>query len=876
MSQFSYRISVIIPVYNAQATLDRTMQSLFAQTMPQSDMEILLINDGSADGSGPLCDLYAEEHENVKAIHQANAGVSAARNAGIRAAAGKYLLYLDGDDTLSPETIKNVADFFDVHEDEVDLVTYPLLLDYGNGNTEIHWRSKYFEKTGVYDLRKHAKISQSSINVCVKNRPNAPVLFCETVKIGEDQIHNLTHLSEKAAVGFVTEARYHYYRDGESATSVTANPKNSFFDNLAIFQHAIRIAKQNPSMREYCENLILYNTIWQIRGGYLLPYHLKGKAYEDAYGALVEVINEISAKTILAYEHLDIAHRWYLLSLKQKNPPFTYAEPGQLQVLDANGRLSTQDSVQVVFNQISLQHNTLYALAFIKCYAFAFCNEKPRLYAVINDEQRMEVELFWSQHSCYWSKSETNTFYGFHFSYPMDASVTIRFELLLQGCCYPTNFWYTDKLRVHPQIGAKVLKGGSFSLYCAESQLEIRRTKDQRIQDCLKGYDRQLFCGMKKQWLVRKLLGRPGRQETWLYFDSHNSLDNGYYQFLHDFQKKDGVRRYYIYHADNPGILQGKFTSAHKKALVPFRSKKHKALMFRADKILTAFVDRVVYMPFDNRTERYYSDLFHFELIYLQHGVMHAKIPNMYSKEKIWHIDKIVASTGFEKENFLHLGYREQDILTCGMPRLDLLEKKPAEKRRILFAPSWRNHLVKTMNGQQVGLDRFYKSPYYKAFNAFLSNERLQEFLEKNDCYLDVQIHPMFICYRESFLAHTTDRIQMTDMADISDYTMCITDFSSIMFDFVYLDKPVISFFPDTEDFYAGMHSYKDFYYPLQDGFALYCETPEEVMAQLQALSQIGFCCPEHRKEKYSTLYFDKAPGHMDALYHALMEGEEK
>ncbi len=851
------------------------MQSLFAQTMPQEDMQIVLINDGSADGSGALCDSYAKEHENIKVIHQENAGVSAARNAGIRAAEGKYILYLDGDDTLSSETVKNVADFFDAHYYEVDLVTYPLLLDYGNGNAVMHWRSEYFKKTGVYDLQEHSAISQSSINVCIKNKGEDNIQFCESVKIGEDQIHNLTHLANKAAVGFVTEAQYHYYRDGESATSVTANPKHSFFDNLSIFKHAIKIAKANPRMRKYCENLILYNTIWQIKGDYLLPHHLRGQEYDAAYNELLDVLDEISNQTILEYERLDIAHRWYLISLKRKHSPFAYAEKDQLKILDTTGEIASQEKIQIVFNQIGINDDSVYALAFIKCYAFAFSKEKPHLYAIINGKDRIELDLFLSQHSWYWSKSKTNHFYGFHFSYPMKECAVICFEIEFQGCVYSTNFWYTDKLRVHPKMGSRVLKGKSLSFFCGDSQLEIRETQDKYIRKSIDGYDENLHSTMKKQWLVRKLMGRKGRKETWLYFDSHNSLDNGYFQFIHDFKKRDGIKRYYVYHADNPDLIRGKFSARHQKALVAFGSRKHKSLMFRADKILTAFVDRVVYMPFDSATEQYYADLFHYELIYLQHGVMHAKIPNMYSKEKVWRVDKIVASARFEKENFLNLGFREQDIITSGMPRLDLLQVKKSNQKRILFAPSWRNHLVKTMDGRQVQIDRFYKSLYYNVFNEFLASDRLKNFLEKNDCYLDVQIHPMFICYKDSFLAHETDRIKMTSMADLSDYMLCITDFSSIMFDFVYLDKPVISFFPDSEDFYAGMHSYNDFYYPLKDGFALYCEKAEEVMEQLEKLAEIDFACPEHLKEKYSTLYFDRTATHMDALYNTLMEGRK-
>ena len=158
--------------------------------------------------------------------------------------------------------------------------------------------------------------------------------------------------------------------------------------------------------------------------------------------------------------------------------------------------------------------------------------------------------------------------------------------------------------------------------------------------------------------------------------------------------------------------------------------------------------DRSCYLPFDPDTYQCYADLFRYQVVYLQHGVMHAKLPNMYSKEKAWQVDQIVVSTRFERENLLKLGYREEDILTCGMPRLDRLNMTlgTGQERKLLFAPSWRCSLVKTENGVQVPVEEFYTSTYYQKFSSFLKNEQLHKFLDENDLYLDVQTHPMFSC----------------------------------------------------------------------------------------------------------------------------------
>ena len=86
-------MSLVVPVYNVSKYLLDCIKSILAQE--NSDMEIILVDDGSTDDSGSMCDRYAEEHACIKVIHQKNAGLSAARNTGIEAATGDYITFVD-------------------------------------------------------------------------------------------------------------------------------------------------------------------------------------------------------------------------------------------------------------------------------------------------------------------------------------------------------------------------------------------------------------------------------------------------------------------------------------------------------------------------------------------------------------------------------------------------------------------------------------------------------------------------------------------------------------------------------------------------------------------------------------------------------------
>lgn len=101
-------ISVIVPVYNVSQYLDRCMNSLVNQTY--KNLEIILVDDGSTDDSGRLCDLWAVEDSRVRVIHRKNNGLSQARNTGLDAATGEFITFVDSDDVLSPHLCRVLYD----------------------------------------------------------------------------------------------------------------------------------------------------------------------------------------------------------------------------------------------------------------------------------------------------------------------------------------------------------------------------------------------------------------------------------------------------------------------------------------------------------------------------------------------------------------------------------------------------------------------------------------------------------------------------------------------------------------------------------------------------------------------------------------------
>lgn len=111
------KVSIVIPVYNVEAYLEECVESVLNQTY--QDFEIIFIDDGSTDRSGEICDNYARKDNRMRVIHQANAGLSAARNKGIDVAKGQYIYFLDSDDIIIPETLELLVEIAESEQSDV-------------------------------------------------------------------------------------------------------------------------------------------------------------------------------------------------------------------------------------------------------------------------------------------------------------------------------------------------------------------------------------------------------------------------------------------------------------------------------------------------------------------------------------------------------------------------------------------------------------------------------------------------------------------------------------------------------------------------------------------------------------------------------------
>lgn len=112
-----YKISMIIPVYNAEQYLKKCVDSVRAQTY--GNLEIMLVDDGSTDSSGELCDAYAEKDERIRVVHKENGGLVSAWKAGVKECSGEYVSFLDSDDWINPEMLSEMSAYLTGNDREM-------------------------------------------------------------------------------------------------------------------------------------------------------------------------------------------------------------------------------------------------------------------------------------------------------------------------------------------------------------------------------------------------------------------------------------------------------------------------------------------------------------------------------------------------------------------------------------------------------------------------------------------------------------------------------------------------------------------------------------------------------------------------------------
>ena len=252
-------ITVVVPIYNVEKYLDECVQSILNQSY--KNLEIILVDDGSPDRCGKMCDDYATKDSRVKVIHQENGGLSAARNAAFQIATGSYITFVDSDDYISADMVETL--YFGMADNEAEMAVVGFESFFEDGTTA----SSHHEKN-VFTYTKTEALDNFFFNdyltPCVCGKLNARRLWdtvrCPEGKLFEDQFTTYKLIDQCTKVVFITEPKYHYRkRTGSIGHSSFSKRTYDLYD--AIHEEYEFISKKYPGQ---CSNITVARITWEI------------------------------------------------------------------------------------------------------------------------------------------------------------------------------------------------------------------------------------------------------------------------------------------------------------------------------------------------------------------------------------------------------------------------------------------------------------------------------------------------------------------------------------------------------------------------------------------------------------------------------------
>lgn len=279
------KVSVIIPVYNTEEFLQRCVDSVLQQSM--KDFELILVDDGSRDSSGQLCDLFAQRDGRVRSIHQSNQGAAAARNTGMAAARGQYITFIDSDDFVPANYLEQLLI---TAEDGCDLAVCPLQRPEDPGKLpedDIRVDFRHPEHKEAF-----GKLFASYVlhGPCTKLYKRAlleknNVRFQTDLVQGEDCVFVFTYLRFCHTLRYRTSPVYYYYNNVQS---VTHRVRKGRFDNgVRVNSICLECVRQKDFMTDRIEQ------VWA-RATFKDAYHGIEDIYSDpAYASAGKRYKEV-------------------------------------------------------------------------------------------------------------------------------------------------------------------------------------------------------------------------------------------------------------------------------------------------------------------------------------------------------------------------------------------------------------------------------------------------------------------------------------------------------------------------------------------------------------------------------------------------------
>ena len=853
MNSYKYDFSVVMAIYDVEEFLEEAMQSLLKQTIGFRNIQVIMVDDGSTDGSGDICDRYQKKYpDQVFVIHKENGGPASARNAGLEMAEGKYVSFLDPDDMLSHDTMKHVKAFMDGEGQSADMCCIPMFL-FGLREMDHPLNVKFEGGTRVVNL-----LDEANVNMVVLSAPSSffrleaakKMEFDTGLYDAEDAKETMKVLINNPNLGLVAGPKYHYRRHERSILATVGQNGDSYLAHIRNFSRWIlKYAEDRygyvPAFVQYA---VMYDLQPKLRKGSIRSEILPEEQFAEYKNELFRTVFMLDDEVIIEQTNIPDETKVFLLGRKYDRLPKLTALRSRKEKFrkagDGSGRKYEKGDIMMSYNGI----NVLAMSAMRTVWLFLDIDEKKRectlegyhslcdlgehdakAVLIVNGEIYdcdTYVRDEWVSHCM---GEDTTYCIGFKGTIPLTGSDRIYAAIMVKDLVIVrtsvTNGRFFPVTRVYKKAFA-FRKG--YRITAEQENLRIV-TKPAPIIN----FFRELLF-MMEVW-QRNLLGgrkavggrilyhiiRPHlKKKIWIVSDRiEKADDNGEALFCYlQEHTPEGVETYFAVSkntADFERISKiGKCVDA--------MSFKHKMLHLLCDVNISSGANPVTMNPFDGYSDALRDILLEKKFIFLQHGLLEKDGSSWLSRYKK-DVTGFVTTAGRERDAIVYgkYYYDPSTIWLTGLPRYDRLYH--AESKKITIMPTWRRHLVGNYDAKAGGWqpkEGFEESAYFKFYDGLLNSPRLLEALDEYGYTLQFFPHPIIRVYLDKF--HHDKRVHFLPTETLyrevyATSELLATDYSSAVFDFSYLRKPIIYCQFDREDFFTGGHTMTKGYFDYED-----------------------------------------------------------
>ena len=890
---YKYKASIIMAVYNVEPFLREAIESIVKQDIGFQHIQLILVDDGATDGSGAICDEYGARYpENVLVIHKENGGVSSARNEGLKHVEGRYINVMDADDKLTLNTVREVCKFFEENEERVDLVALPMI--FFDGQKGQHMLNYKFGKgSRVIDLDEEWQNPQLSMaSAFVKASCMEGLAFDTRLAYAEDAQLVQKILSHKCALGVLKTAAYKYRRRtvGEQSAIQSSHTRVAWYLPCMHYFHGeiLNFYRQKyERLPRFVQNTLMYDLQWRLRQPEIPEGVLSDEDKAEYRRLVVEMLQNIDDEVIMAQRNIFREHKFMICKLKHGGAPapvirdnnVVYAFPGS-----AVFKVGSVGESSVTFEFIKPQQGGVLVEGTLG--ALDYLSEDKQFFLRVNGELH-ECEVTIGEEKIAWEQPIMDR-YHFKAFLPLDASKTNRIDMVL---------------RTHGvNITLRRVSFGQFfpltvkydNAYAVRGQWVIRRSENGIRVDAASGVDcralEKTFCkevwdksdkGGRKAVIARwmaNFLRRFKKRQIWLISDRTSKAgDNG--EALMRYMRKEHpeVRACFVLNKDCPDFGRMKKVGP----VLARNSYFHKLLLIMSDYIISSHAEVEIYNPFRKYSEAYQDLLTDRPFVFLQHGVTKDDLSDWLGRRKK-NLGGFITAANPEYQSIVegNYDYTGEQVWLTGFPRFDRLYND--DKKIIAIMPTWRKYLMGKINkrtGEWSLVSDFENTQFFQFYNGLINDERLLKALKDKGYTLAFFPHPNLQPHMDHFTKNEAVKFMGNDMEyrDIfAQASLILSDFSSTVFDFVYLRKPVMYAHFDAEAFFAGEHSYTKGYFDYErDGFGEIEYDLEGTVDRIIEYVENGCQLKDKYRQRIDSFFAFGDQGNCQRVYEQLMAHKE-